>query len=122
DRLAEELSLRRPLREQSLRGLLATLTIELFRLDRPSPVSRRGLTAAQRERILRHTQAHLADGLTAADLARVVDMSADYFTRLFRQSFGCPPRTWLMRERIRAASRLLAGSDLKIFQIARWLG
>ncbi len=130
DRIADELTLERQLRQQALRCLLAQLTIELFRLvagpDGATRVDgrhrRRELTAHQRQRLLRYTQAHLADGLTAADLAREVGMSADYFTRVFRDSFGCAPRLWLTRERIRAASRLLAGSDLRIFQIAQRLG
>lgn len=122
DRLADEITMDRPLRRQSMRCLLATLTVELLRLRSSESTVRRGFTAHQRQRLMRYTQAHLADGLTAADLARVVEMSPDYFTRVFRATFGCAPRTWLTRERIRAASRLLAGSDLRIVDIARRLG
>lgn len=122
DRIADELTVDRPLCQQSLRALLARLTVELFRLcfHRTSPT--RSLTAYQRGRLLRYTQAHLAHGLTAADLAREMEMSADYFTRVFRATFGCAPRTWLTRERVRAASRMLAGSGMRIFEIAEQLG
>lgn len=122
DRIADELSVDRPLRQQSLRALLATLSVELFRLAPHRTLPQRNLTAYQRGRLLRYTQAHLEHGLTAADLAREVEMSADYFTRVFRATFGCAPRTWLTRERARAASRMLAGSGLRISDIAQRLG
>jgi AraC-like DNA-binding protein len=122
ERLADELRVRRPLREQSLRCLLATLSVELFRRLVPSPVGAGCLTAGQREVLSRYTQAHLTENLSSADLARQVDLTPDYFARQFRRTFGCPPRTWLTRERARAAARLLSGSNLRVYQIAEQLG
>jgi AraC-like DNA-binding protein len=122
DRLADELGVHRPLREQGLRCLLAMLSVALFRLESSPSVSGQGLSAGQRDRIVRYTQTHLTDGVTPSDLAAEVELTSDYFARQFRASFGCSPRTWLARERIRAASRLLSNSNLRVFQIATQLG
>jgi AraC-like DNA-binding protein len=122
ERLADEMRVERPYREASLRCLLATMTVALMRLmDSPSTPAA-GLSVSQRDRLTRYTQAHIGDNLQPADLARQVDLTPDYFARQFRSSYGCSPRTWLTRERSRAAARLLSGSSLRVFQIAEHLG
>lgn len=122
ERIADELRVRRPLYEQSLRCLLAMLTTSLMRLRESANTTAAGLTAGQRDRLSRYTQAHLSDNLSPSDLARELDLTPDYFARQFRRCFGCSPRTWLSRERARAAARLLSGSNLRVFQIAAQLG
>lgn len=122
DRIAEELSFRRPFHEHSLRSLLCMLTVELFRLRENHKITRHGLTPGERDRLARFVHRNIGEPLVPADLAAEIDMSADYFSRRFRESFGCSPRSWLMSERIRSASRLLSGSQLRIFQIATQLG
>jgi AraC-like DNA-binding protein len=122
ERLGDEIAVQRPLRSECLRTYLAALCVELFRLAAAEGGGRRGLSALQREVVTRYTQAHLSEGIAPAQLAATVTMTPDYFARVFRASFGCSPRVWLTRERARAASRLLAGSNLRVAEIARRLG
>ncbi len=56
--------------------------------------------------------------LTPADLARALGLSHDYFTRLFRASYGVAPRAWLNRERIARAGADLIASQLPISELA----
>jgi AraC-like DNA-binding protein len=77
---------------------------------------------AQRERLTRHAREHLTVRLLPTDLAEMLGMNADYFTRVFRRSFGIAPRSWLMRERMLAAAERLRDTDRSIAEIAGDLG
>lgn len=82
----------------------------------------RKLTPGQRLRLVRWTRAHLADAPTPADLAAQCNLSLDYFSRLFRHTFGLPPRQWLARERIHAARRLIDEEGLSPQEAMRRTG
>ncbi|MEM7343667.1 MAG: AraC family transcriptional regulator [Chloroflexota bacterium] len=51
---------------------------------------------------------HYADNITVDQLARLVNLSPFYLTRIFRQATGLPPHTFLTQLRINQAKRLLA--------------
>ncbi len=121
DSAADELHTTRPHQAVRLRALVIGLCTQLFRQGEATAAAT-GLTTGQRARLLAYTREHLTDGLTAGDLAQCVGLERDYFGRLFRHSFGCPPRTWLGRERMRAAGRLLAESTQSVQQVARGMG
>lgn len=63
-----------------------------------------------------------AQRLTPAQLGRELGWSPRYFTRLFRNTFGCPPRVWLMRQRILRAAEMIADSERTFSEIAEGLG
>ena len=54
-----------------------------------------------------------------ADLARHLQLSPDYFARLFRATYGISPRQWLAEQRIREAIRLLEHTTMTVNEIAR---
>jgi len=56
------------------------------------------------------------DAVTRA--AALCRLSPSYFRRLFARQFGCPPRDFRKRGRIRAAKQLMIGSDLNLSEIA----
>jgi len=56
------------------------------------------------------------------DLARLLRLSHDYFTRCFSASFGCSPRAWLQRERLERAAEHLLQPDCTVGQVARHAG
>lgn len=86
--------------------LLFSLLHEAAREEAEATGVRR-LTAGQRLRLVRWVQANLANAPAPGDLAEVCGLSPDYFTRLFKGTFGMSPRDWLIRERIVAARRML---------------
>ena len=81
-----------------------------------------GLTPPQRRIIESLAEHSVAKRLRPADLAAAVELSEDYFTRLFHRTYGIAPRGWLMRERIRAAAMRLVDSTASVKAVARELG
>jgi AraC-like DNA-binding protein len=65
---------------------------------------------------------HLHQRPTPADLAAQLDLTPDYFSRVFRHTFGCAPRDWLVRERIAAAGRVLRDTNVPVSHVARNYG
>lgn len=60
----------------------------------------------------------LGEELSLASLSARAGYSAHHFSRLFAASVGLSPAEWIERERIAAAERLLAGSRLRILDVA----
>jgi transcriptional regulator GlxA family with amidase domain len=65
---------------------------------------------------------NLRDELSVDELARRAHMSSRTFARRFRSEFGMPPATWLTRQRIIEAQRMLERTDLGLEQIAAETG
>lgn len=119
--LVTELDGRLPLRAERVRGLLAVLFSGIFRLA-AVPGGTPPLPAATRRALEEHADRHLAARLSVADLAAVAGLSADYFTRRFRATYGIPPRQWLVQHRIRHAMLRLEETDDTVTAVARRLG
>ncbi len=122
DRIADEVQLGGPHHEARLRALLVGLTIDLWRWEQPGDASTRGFTRAQQARLLDRVRADGAGHLTPADLADVLMLSPDYFSRRFRITFGVCPRVWLNRRRLEEAAVLLEQTDLPVYVIADQFG
>lgn len=80
-----------------------------------------GLAGWQVRRLRVLAEAELA-ALTVDALAKAVDLSPSYFSRAFRQSFGCAPRSWLLDLRLIEAKRRLSATSETVDQIALALG
>ena len=103
------------------RSLLAQMLVRALRRQaRPSGDA--ALSAGQRGAILRYVEQRLHERPTPTDLASLLDLSPDYFSRLFRKTFGRSPREWLAHERMRHAAGRLVESTESIKQIAYSLG
>lgn len=59
-------------------------------------------------RIRNHLQQHLAENVTLDDLSRLVNMSAYHLLRVFRETAGLPPHSYLTQLRVARAKVLLA--------------
>jgi AraC family transcriptional regulator len=59
---------------------------------------------------------------TPGDLARFLGLSHDYATRRIRAVSGFPPRTFILRERLRLAADRLAAAELTWQQVCSDLG
>lgn len=105
-------------REAVIRGLLLVLLASLRRLAAGRPEHR--LSTAQRSLLERHADTH--PDATPRDLMRQLDLTHDYGTRLFRATFGRPPRRWLLERRMHAAAVRVSESDAPIARIADELG
>jgi AraC-like DNA-binding protein len=106
------------------RALLVAFLADLFRLYQREASRRElgGLDNTQRQILREYIERHLAESICARDLARLVKLSPDYFTRVFRATYGHSPRHWLLRERMSRAAGMLAESNLSISEVANSLG
>ena len=82
---------------------LAGISRDLHALDRSNPAY------ARVAGVLAHIQAHYAEPLPLADLARRADMSVTQLERYIQRLVGLTPKQWIIKTRLEAATRLLAG-------------
>ena len=102
-------------------ALSLVLMHEIMRLERTTSAAvkplRGGLPAWQQKRVVEFIEEHLAEELSLATLAEVVDLSLYHFARAFKQSFGAPPHRYHMARRIDRAKSLLQRPALSVTQI-----
>jgi len=60
--------------------------------------------------------------ITLDDIAAAAQLSKFHLVRLFRRVYGVTPYAFLLRKRISAARRLLAGTDLAVTEVAEQCG
>jgi len=107
-------------------ALSLVLMHELIRLERTTPATARpfrgGLPVWQQKRVVEFIEEHLAEEISLAALAELVDLSLYHFARAFTQSFGVPPHHYHMARRIDRARRLLQEPALSVTQIGIQIG
>jgi AraC family transcriptional regulator len=81
-----------------------------------------GLSAEQRSALELWVDRHLLHAPTPADLARVVGLSHDWFSRRFQESYSTSPRLWLARRRLALAAQAIQESEEPIADIAAGCG
>jgi AraC family transcriptional regulator len=74
------------------------------------------------KRVMDYIEANLDDDLQVSTLAKEVDMSPYYFTRLFKNSTGMSPHQYVMQCRIKRAQEWLRKSEMSICEIGVGLG
>ena len=61
---------------------------------------------------------HLSENISLDAMAEMAGLSVYHFARAFRQSFGMPPHSYLLRRRIEHGQRLLQETELALSEIA----
>lgn len=107
--------------EQRFRSLAALFSTSVLE-SRQKRVREPGLPAEVRRRIARHILEHPSARMAPMELARLAGLSPDYFSRLFRKSFGMSPRDWLLKQRLQHAANLLLDPEWRISEVAARLG
>jgi AraC family transcriptional regulator len=106
---------------QYAEALSLVLIHELNRLERTTPQAVRqlggGLPAWQRKRLVEFIEEHLAEEISLATLAELVNLSLFHFARAFRQSFGVPPHRYHSARRMDRARILLQRPALSVTEI-----
>ncbi len=102
----------------------ATLGLVALLVRSPDPPTTAAAIRRHRrlEPVLAHIDAHLAEPLHVADLARLVCVTPAHFSEVFRASIGQPPAAYIRARRVEAAKRLLIETDLSLSAIAARTG
>ncbi|WP_125604992.1 AraC family transcriptional regulator [Lapidilactobacillus bayanensis] len=80
------------------------------------------LRSRREKLILQFLEIHYAEKLTLADLAKVLKLSKEQFSRFFRQSFRRSPFQYLIQFRLQKACQLLISGDHTVTEIAEACG
>jgi AraC family transcriptional regulator len=81
-----------------------------------------GLAAWQRRKAVAYIEERLAEPVPLAALADLVGLSACYFCRAFRQSFGMPPQRYQLAKRVERAKGLLAKHAASVTDVGLSVG
>jgi AraC family transcriptional regulator len=83
---------------------------------------RGGLSARKQKLVAEFIDAHLAEKISLARLAKIAGLSQYHFARVFKQAFGVPPHRYHMVRRMERATNLLLQPTLPVTQIAVRVG
>lgn len=89
----------------------------------PAPRGRRRpqvsrLAPWQERKVARHIDDHLDRPISIRELAEIVGLSTNYFSRRFKGSFGVSPRAYMIRGRLDRAKTLMKQTRSSLCQIA----
>lgn len=80
--------------------------------------ARGGLAPWQMRAVRKHIEDRLESQVRVSDLAKLVSLSASYFSRAFKDSFGAPPHAYIVRMRVERAQSLMLTTSASLSQIA----
>jgi transcriptional regulator GlxA family with amidase domain len=80
--------------------------------------SRRGLLAWQLNRVVDYIERHLADKITATDLAGLINVSMGQLFRAFKISVGVTPCHYIARRRVELACTMMRTTREPLSQVA----
>jgi AraC family transcriptional regulator len=87
-----------------------------------APRARGGLAGWQKRTVVDFIEQNLAENISLAKLAQLVQLSPYHFCRAFKQSFGAPPHRYHTRRRIDRAKALLANPSESVTSIGMAIG
>jgi AraC family transcriptional regulator len=77
-----------------------------------------GLPGVMLKQAIEYINAHLGENLSLATMATILHISPYHFCRLFKQSTGMSPHSYLIQQRIERAKQLLQRPELTVTHIA----
>jgi AraC family transcriptional regulator len=92
------------------------------RSNRAEPRARGGLAGWQQRTVVEYVEENLAESISLARLAELVQLSPYHFCRAFKQSFGVPPHRYHTSRRIERAKALLANPNDSVTNIGMTIG
>jgi AraC family transcriptional regulator len=83
-----------------------------------SPGPGHGLGPARWRRIRKYIEQSLERDLSVGALAKVAELSPNYFAEMFRQTTGFTPHQYVCHRRVDRARQLLTDADLPLVEVA----
>ena len=108
---------------EHLTALLAAFLAEKYTVAATGkPDFRGGLPIRQLHKVEAYLNEHLAEEISVATLAELVELSPFHFSRVFKQTTGLPPLHFVTRERITRAQQLMRETSRSLIEIALEVG
>ncbi|MEM8728706.1 MAG: AraC family transcriptional regulator [Pseudomonadota bacterium] len=101
---------------------LAILLNVIASLEAPKVAPRLALSARQVSQVCDYVDAHLAEQLSLADLARLLSMSVYHFNRAFGATMSMSPYQYIIERRVVYAREMLADPQLSLADVAYAVG
>ena len=111
----------KPSSNQQVRAL-TVLTASIFRDAAKATVPSYKLSSERCDVIEAFIRENITSQITAQDIADLLEMTPDYVTRLFTETYGVPPRQFIKEERLLRAAELLEETSTLIKTIAYDVG
>src|SRR6516225_12413689 len=86
--------------------------------NRAHGLIRGGLAPFQARRLVEYIDTDIAERMSLHQLARMAGLSNRHFSRAFKQTFGLPTHTYVIRRRIEVAQSVMLRSQLPLSDIA----
>lgn len=109
-------------RRQEMLALMQGLFIRFFELSSNADCNARTLDGKRRRLVVNYIIDNIKNDISPGELADIAGMSADYFCRVFKNTFNMPPKTFMVHEKLRYVANLLLESDLSIKEICHAVG
>lgn len=81
-----------------------------------------GLSRRKLEAVIDYIESNLGEDFGLGDLASIAALSPSHFKALFKRSTGLPVHQYVMRRRVDAAVRLIAGGRARLCDVAQEAG
>jgi AraC family transcriptional regulator len=101
---------------------LADFLASKFPLNIHAVPARGGLAPWQERKVRNYIEDGLEGPLPVEDLASLVSLSTSYFCRAFKETFGVPPHSYVIKQRVERARALMLTTSESLSQIAAACG
>ncbi len=108
-----------------IRGLVSCLCSDIFRRtsgDFSNGNQESRLSASQQYSIAEFLAKNMRGSVSPLDISRRMGYSHNYFTRLFRQTYGVSLRKWILENRLQVAANYLDETDESVSKIGELCG
>ncbi|MDG2122204.1 MAG: AraC family transcriptional regulator [Verrucomicrobiales bacterium] len=106
-----------PLYDRDGEVMGVTGTVQVYEMQR-----RMGVRYGEIGRVVDYIRTHLGEALVIRDLAASVGLSVRQFDRRFKEVFGIPPKSFIIKTRIQAACLVLQKGQKSLSDVAGDLG
>lgn len=103
-----------------LLGILADL-LRYYDLSKPLNLKHEQHYAGM-DQVLMYIAEHFNEDISLTTLADILHINKTYFSQVFRESNGLPPKEYIVKVRIAAAARQLKSTDRGVLEIAQSCG